>query len=495
MGGHATSHRRFGVQRRWVRAAAAGTLIAAAFRRDPASRTAPPAMAEALGGFDPATTAFVVTSGAGGDRPGCGAISAIDLESGAVVYRGSRVGASAGLSAAEDLSALAVGAGSGTPRIQVVDSRDDDADKWTSVALWSPGGPRRIHGSATAILDDWLWFGAWGSHDGTGVGRIHLPRPDGDAERRDINPVDDFFSVRNEQVTQFLADPNDRTVYVLSHEYREPKSADEVIPSYAMRLHVLDRASLTSRVAAVSFPPLVVNEPPGAGLREVGVHNWLQNGRLAYATLLTTPRAARGPQPLWAIANRWRAPELAIADMRSLSGDRSRVVTATLPADYSIVGAIAASRGPRNLGMIAVHGGDKIGLFVVDDPITGVVTERARLVITPVVSPIIDDRRMMSGPIAWSADGSQIIAAGNEDAADVLVIDVVGCGEGLRLRHAVTACPYDAYKGLGGIVTTHGTALAPVAASDDCPVPWWVGEPWGVGSGYVIALPWVGGGA
>ncbi|MFN8422472.1 MAG: hypothetical protein U0470_03475 [Anaerolineae bacterium] len=455
----------------------------------------PSALASARGALDPATTAFVLSGGEGGEMPGCGAISAVDVATGAVVYRGSHLGSSSGLSAAEDLTVLAAGAGSPSRAIKILPARDQDPSRWTAFQLSSPRGPYRISGSATAILDGHLWFGAVGGiEEGVGVGRIRLPGLDGDeAARKDINPVDDFYSVRADWVADILPDPNGRTVYVLSHEYRLPANAGEAIESLALRLHILDRAMLTSRTAAVPLPPLVVDEPPGAGLRETGVHNWRQNGQIAFSTLLAPSRAARGWQPLWAVVNRWRAPELAFANLRTMSGDQARVVTATLPSDYSIVGALAASRGPRNLGMLAVHGGDKIGLFEVEDPYRGIVKERARLAITPVVSPIIDDRRMMSGPIAWSADGSRIIAAGNEGAAEVL-IDVEGCGDGLRLRHAVTACPYDGYNGLGGIVTAHGTALVPAAAPDGCPVPWWVGEPAWIRSGYVIALPWVGAG-
>ena len=458
------------------------------------STSAPSLAARALAGFDPVRTAYVVTGGAGGDLPGCGAISAIDVETGEVRYSSPRLGSRKGLSASEDLSVFASGGGSGNSNVYLMDARDEALAAWAARELNSPRGPSRLIGSATAILDNALWFSVSGGVEaGKGVGRVQLPWLGDDPDRRDVNPLDAFYSLRNENPAQILPDPNGRSVYVLSHSYRLPDTVDEVVEAYDYRLHVLDRRSFTAHEAAITLPSLVVDEPPGAGLKEKGVHNWLQNGRLAYMTLLTTGPEAHGPQPLWAVVNRWNRPELAFASLTVKAGARSEVVTATLPADFAFAGAIAASQGPNNLGLVAVHGGDKVAVFDVD-PFAGDLHELARIEITPVVSPIIDDRRMMSGPIAWSADGSHLIVAGNEAAAEVLILAVEGCGEGLsvRLRHQITACPYDAYNGLAGIVTAQGSAVAPKSSAPRaCPVPWWAGEPWEFGTGYILSLPWM----
>lgn len=136
--------------------AAMAVFMAAAVHGGPPVMSNPPALAAASVGFDPATTVFVVTRGEGSDQPGCGAISAVDIESGAVAYRSPWLSSSRGLSAADDLSAFAVGAAGGNTRIHVVDARDDDAGRWTSLDLRSPRGPHRILGSATAILGDQL---------------------------------------------------------------------------------------------------------------------------------------------------------------------------------------------------------------------------------------------------------------------------------------------------------------------------------------------------
>ena len=443
-----------------------------------------------LDGLDPATTAYVVTSGAGGNLPGCGAISAIDLATGAVRVLSPKLGSRSDLSAAADLSAFASGGGGGPKTLQLMDARDNDTTVWASRRLDSRSGRLQLVGSATAILDGALWFGVGGTGVGLGVGRIPLPWLSSRADRQDVNPLDAFFSTRNELPVEILPDPNGRTVYVLSQTAFTAATAAEVVREHRLRLHILDRRSLTAHVAAIELPSVVVDEPPGAGLREVGVHSWLQNGRIAYATLLGPSRDARGPQPLWAVVNRWRARELTFANLRAMVGDAARTVTATLPADYAFAGALAASHGPNNLGLVAVHGGDKVGVFAVA-PVAGTATELARLAITPVVSPLIDDRRMMSGPIAWSADGSQLIVAGNEGAADALIVAVDGCGGTLRLRHAVTVCPYDVYNDLAGIVTADRAAPATAVPSAACPAPGWIRDPWSFSSRYLLALPWV----
>lgn len=445
---------------------------------------------DGLDRLDLANTAYVVTSGAGGNLPGCGAISAIDLATGAVRVLSPKLGSRSDLSASADLSAFASGGGGGPKTLQLMDARDNDTAVWASRRLDSRSGPLQLVGSATAILDGALWFGVGGTGVGLGVGRIPLPWLSARADRQDVNPLDAFYSTRNELPVEILPDPNGRTVYVLSQTAFMPATAAEVVRDHRLRLHILDRRSLTAHVAAIELPSVVVDEPPGAGLREVGVHSWLQNGRIAYAALLRTSRDARGPQPLWAVVNRWRARELTFVNLRVMVGDAARTVTATLPSDYAFAGALAASPGPNNLGLVAVHGGDKVGVFAVD-PVAGTATERGRLAITPVVSPLIDDRRMMSGPIAWSADGSHLIVAGNEGAADALIVAVEGCGSSLRLRHAVTVCPYDAYNDLAGIVTADRAVRATGAEAAACPAPPWIRDPWSFSSRYLLALPWV----
>jgi hypothetical protein len=305
-------------------------------------------------------------------------------------------------------------------------------------------------------------------------------------------PLDAFYSLRDHSLVQILPDPYQSSVHLLSYDSELPQSVDDVIEDYELRFHTLDRLSLASHEASVTLPSLVVDEPPGAGLREAGIHNWAQNGRLAYATLLGPGPSWRGPSQLYAVVNRWLRPELIFLDLRAKSGDRARPVTATLPSDFHIVGAIAASRGPQNLGLLAVHGGDKIAVFEVEEPREGRVRELARIEITPVVSPIRDDRRMISGPIAWSADGSYLIAAGNEGDAEVLILSVEDCGGRIELRHVVTACPYADYNGLAGIVTANGTSLAPRSVPSACPRPRWLFDPKEVGSDYVLSLPWAG---
>ena len=308
----------------------------------------------ALDGLDPANTAYVVTSGAGGNLPGCGAISAIDVATGAVRVLSPKLGSRRDLSAAADLSAFASGGGSGSKTLHLMDARDGDVARWASRRLESRNGPRQLVGSATAIMDGALWFSAGSTADGLGIGRVPLPWLSAHADRPEVNPFDAFFSTRNELPVDILPDPNGRTVYVLSQTVREAATAAEVVHEHRLRLHILDRRSLTARVAAIELPSVVVDEPPGAGRREVGVHSWLQNGRIAYATLLRPSRDARGPQPLWAVVNRWRARELTFANVRTMVGDGARTVTATLPADYAFAGALAASHGPYNLGLVAV---------------------------------------------------------------------------------------------------------------------------------------------
>ena len=319
-----------------------------------------------------------------------------------------------------------------------------------------------------------------------GLARIRITEQLGTSGLKDINPVRGFYSTRDQAVVEILADPDGRQIHVLSSSYRIAVDPSDVVESHPMSLHTLDTEILAARGAPMVLPPLVVNEPPGAGLREVGIHSWRQNGRLAWATMLPGGGKPYGPEGRYIVVNRWLQPELIIADL-----DRtSTPLTVTLPADFAFAGAVAANHGWKNPGLIAVHGGDKIAVFEID-PRYGEIKERARLPITPILSSITDDRRMMSGPIAWSADGSQLIASGNEGEADVLIIDVEECGDRMTLRHAVTTCQFDEVVGVSGILTANGRSDRPDSEPLACPTPEWWPPIESVGSPFVAGLPWV----
>lgn len=457
------------------------------------AKAGPQSAPDTFAAFDPVRTAYIVTAGAGGDLPGCGAISAVDVESGEVLYSSEYLGSRDGISAAEDFSAFASGPGAGSSRLYFLDARAEDPGSWRARELWSPRGPRRISGDATAILDGDLWFGASGpGQEGRVIGRVPLPWIEGEPDLRDVNPLQGAYSIGGDAPAQILPDPDGRRVHVLAYDYRLPETVDEVIDEHALRLHILDRQDLVAREAAIPLPPLIVDEPPGAGLRAAGVHNWPQNGRLAYATLLTAEPWARGPQSKFLVVNRWLRPELTIVDLNLRTSRYPTVVSATLPADFAFAGAVAASRGPDNLGLLAVHGGDKIGLFQVDPRAAEVALEElARVSITPVISPLSDDQRMMSGPIAWSADGSSLLVAGNEGDAELLVYSVEGCGRELRLEHVIAACSSE-HNHLAGIVTAQGSRVVPPTPVTACARPGWLGEPWDYDTQYLLSLPRLG---
>ena len=449
----------------------------------------------AASAFDPLTTAYVVTSGAGGDLPGCGAVSAIDLSSGDVLYQSPHLGPRRGLSASEDMKSFVAGGGAGPDRLSFLDASSPDPSAWTALELWSPSGPFGLGSSALQVVGDdlYLSLSMRGSRRASGIGRISLSDYRGKLGLEDINPVSDFFSARREHVFQVIPDASERLVHALSWGYRTPSSAAETIESFPMHLHTLDADTLTASESPLALPPLIVNEPAGAGLRESGVHNWAQNGRIAWATRLGGGDHVYGNKDQVIVVNRWVRPELTIVDLKGDNGAGS-VVTASLPADYAIAGALAGNHGWLNPGLVAVHGGDKIGVF--DLVPWGTLVERARLEITPVLSSLSDDRRMMSGPLAWSADGSQIIAAGNEGDSEVLIIDVDSCGDRMTLRHTVAVCPYTEFNGASGFVTANGQLRPEVRppASEACPTPDWWPEEERVGSGVVIGLPWVSNG-
>lgn len=442
--------------------------------------------------FNPVTTAYALTSGAGGDLPGCGALSAIDLDSGELLYQSPRLGPRAGLTASEDLRSFVAGGGAGPDRLSFVDARASDPGEWTALELWAPAGPHQLSGSALHIQGEDLYFSARGpSAIGSGVARISLSRFRGLEERADVNPVEAFYSTRTASAFQVLADPFGRELHVLSLESRYPVDPSEAIESFPLHVHTMEPKTLRAATAPLALPPLVVDEPPGAGLREAGVHNWLQNGRIGWATSLPTGGKVYGREGRYVVVSRWARPELIVADLHR-KADSNAVVTASLPVDYELAGALAANHGWVNPGLIAVHGGDKIGIFDLDP--FGTLQERARIDITPVVSPLTDDRRMMSGPLAWSADGSRLIAAGNEGGAEVLVLDVDDCGARVTLRHAISACPYQDYNGASGFTTANGHLAPPRPQAAGCPRPWWWPEDERVGSRLVIGLPWLSAG-
>lgn len=418
-------------------------------------------------------TVFVYESYAIRDQPGCGAISAFDLRTGEVVYRGPSWAGHGDLAASQDLSTvLATWSKGGLQTMYRLDAAAESPADWRADRLRSDD-QQDISGSGTiAILPDGDQFvigmSAPLSSGGSGAGLYRLsdlvPGQPGT-----LGAQNGYYAMRAEAPRVILPGTERNIVHILSHESRLPATLTDTVKSLAANLHTVDTRTMAAPIAPIRLPDIVVNDPPGAGLREAGIHATVQHGNIGYATMLPDgdPRHG-GPGGSFVAVSRWGVPELAIASVRT-----GQVRITRLADDLPVVSGIAANRGWENPGLVAVHAGDRIAVYQVD-PYSPTAIELARVPITPPVGPIRGEPKIMGGQISWSADGRRIVATANEGLSEFVVLDVAECGRRLRPAYYVTACAAEGYNGGRSLLTAAGQPGSRPVEPQACPTPhWW----------------------
>jgi hypothetical protein len=426
-------------------------------------------------GPDLTNTVFVYESFAV-QEPGCGAISAFDVRTGAPIYVGPSWSGHGNLAASPDLSTvLATWKSGGGNTVYRVNASAPVTDDWHADRLREGDYQYDIGaGGGIALLADGdrMLVGMGGpppaSRTGVGLYRLSEAVPGNTGNPGVLGARYGYYGTWSEAPRVILPDPTDPDMfYVLTHESRLPATVTDTVKSQAAHLHTIGARSMTAPVASISLPDLVVDDPPGGGLRETGIHATIQHGDIGYATMLAGGDPNQWPTGQYVAVSRWAVPELAIADVQT-----GQVRISRLADDLPLVSGIAANHGPENPGLVAVHAGDRIAVYEVD-PLSPVAVELSRVPIAPVLSGIEGERRMMGGPIAWSADGTRIIAAANEGLAEFVVLAVFDCGRSLRVDYYFTACAAEDYNGGRAILTANGPGQPRPMTAPECPTPYW----------------------
>ncbi len=209
-----------------------------------------------------------------------------------------------------------------------------------------------------------------------------------------------------------------------------PSRAAEIIPTPDGRLahiftvtgHVLtiDIASMREVAPTVQAPPLVYG-------------GW-------DASKLPAPygHATISPDLRYLIANRWGARQVSLVDLVN------RTAT-TIDVPLLPTAGVAFSYGPHNTGLLAVHGIDRVGLFEFRPPAT----------LRHIVSTVVPPPRIPTAPdcssfgpyasVAWSGDGSHLVAASSDfrqgRLQSFVVFRVDGAKGRITLRHRWSPCP------------------------------------------------------
>ncbi len=431
-------------------------------------------------GLELASTVFVYEAYAV-KEPGCGAISAFDLQTGERIYTGPSWAGHGDLAAAPDFSTVvATYNGGGLQTLYRLDASPERPAEWQADRLWSTDHKYTLSGNggiAIAADGNQMLVGMVGpkavSRTGVGLYRLSEARPGEPGETGALGARHGYYGTWSEPPRVILPAPRDpHTYYVLTHEGRLPETLTDTVKSQVAHLHTIDIRTMQAPRAPIRLPDLVVDNTPGAGLREAGVHATIQHGDIGYATMLPGGDPTQWPTGRYIAVSRWGVPELAIADLET-----GVVNTTRLADDLTLVSGIAANHGPENPGLVAVHAGDMIAVYEVAPGAVSAAIELARMPITPVLGSCGDEPRTMGGPIAWSADGRRLIAAANEGLADFVVLEVAECGRSLRPDYYLTACPAAGYNGGASILTANGRLQSPPSATQECPTPYWWPEP------------------
>lgn len=379
---------------------------------------------------------FVYEGYSAGDIPGCGAISAFNLETGEVLYRGEPAPGHGQLAMSPQLNMVAAQwsqGGAGT--IYMLELGGREIESWRQYILDPPDGVTRgLTKGGIMFTNDGndLLFGE-SVRTTSGVAAHALSEI---VDER-LGPNRGFFRITNASSSVLIPDPDESISYAVTDD---------------SQLYVLDTDIVAARRSAIFLPPIVRDESDVRGGRR---------GHHVHASLALDQRHV--------VVNRWNTPSLSNADLK--------VGTAKpmpLPEDLGTTGGVAFNWGWENPGLLATHNGNSVSVFDYD-PFASLVTERARIAIESPRDAY--DEMDWPGFIAWSTSGSHIIAGTSEDSSEFVTLRVNSCGDEIVKESLIAVCPPAESNSPKGIVTANGLVLTPDAYSGSCPTPWWLPEP------------------
>jgi Mg-chelatase subunit ChlD len=156
------------------------------------------------------------------------------------------------------------------------------------------------------------------------------------------------------------------------------------------------------------------------------------------------------------LANRGDSNEIRVAD---LSGGTAWVLGTS--SDVESIGGLALDWRGQNSGLLAVHANNKVVVYRWAPH--GPLIEVGRIAILPprlTRNAGVDDCIGPKNSLAWSGDGTRLIAATDEGSGEFVIIDVGAAGTVLQLRHVLEACA-KAWNMPNDILTTNGLRPPP----------------------------------
>ena len=375
---------------------------------------------------------FVSEAFAGDRSDGCGAISVLDTSNpNTVVFRGISKPSLWRLAASDDLAVVIASAGAGNKSYMYRLRQDLATGGWRADTVKNLAN-FFVTAGGVAIVDDGRALvasvGTYVRHE-PGIARIRMPAND-----NAIVTLDDIDA----------SDPlgHDVTMQILrSPDGEELISVTDKGKVFTHHLSDLSRSRVPLAVPTVSFDPA---RPPASGSEYV--------------------RATLSPGGRYLILAQGEAPSLVVVDRTA-----QRVSTIDVSNWLTMTGGVAFNAGWQNRGLLAVHGGGRVMVFnfVPDNDLEAL----ASISIDGPPWPV-DRSRAGSGPVAWSGDGSRLIAGVSSDADDFAIFNVSECGRHIELDRQIAVCP--SHRNFpADIVTANGHIPTPEGFVSQCPTPSW----------------------
>jgi Mg-chelatase subunit ChlD len=175
-----------------------------------------------------------------------------------------------------------------------------------------------------------------------------------------------------------------------------------------------------------------------------------------FGTAINRMHGALSPDGRYLVTNRGDSNELNVADL----DDRTSWTLATRP-DIESIGGVAFDWRHLNSELLAIHANDKVFVYQWSPP--GPLIEIGRVAIAAprlLADPLENDCEGPKNSIAWSGDGSALIAATDVGSAEFIIVDVPSGGGQPRLGLNMEACSH-ASNLPNDIVTTNGLRPPP----------------------------------
>ncbi len=390
---------------------------------------------------DRTNLAFVFTSGAGDF--GCGGLSAFDTTTGEVIYRGPHhLGHSQVATNSSLTQIVASWSQGGKGTAYWLDASSSDVSEWFVRTLKSPFGTDKVATKAgVAIMpdDDRLIFGEKVGTN-TGIGRYQLSEDPG-ADEEFFGPRHGFWRTDPDSPSWIISAPRGRNDFVETDEH------DAFVVTEDAEVYILDTEIMAPRSASIDIQPIVIDKEGGS--------RWVLRGLSIHAALAQNRRHL--------VTNRWEKPELNSVDLTD-----HKAYTIPLAADLGTIGGLAFNWGWNNPGLLAVHAGDKIAVYDYQPP--DYAEELGRVSIPPPTDSY--NEKEWPGYIAWSTDGTRLVAGTKHEGNEFVVLSVESCGRSISTSLFVSTCESEQAIGYG-IVTLNGRAPAPSDLNQPCPTPYW----------------------